>query len=69
LDRAPVLRSQSDNRSRQRVFISSDDRRVSLRSAWLANDGLVSLLGQMTVFSVIYLSSQDVPFRYFMDAI
>ena len=35
---ASVLRSQSDNRSRQRILIRSDDCRVSLRSAWLANN-------------------------------
>ena len=33
-----VLRSQRDNRSRQRIFIGPDDGGVSLRPAWLAND-------------------------------
>jgi hypothetical protein len=35
---ASVLRSQRDNRSRQRIFISSDDGGVSLRSAVLSDD-------------------------------
>jgi hypothetical protein len=35
---ASVLRSQRDNRSRQRIFIGPDDGGVSLRPAWLAND-------------------------------
>jgi len=35
---ASILRSQRDNRSRQRIFISPDDGGVSLRPAWLADD-------------------------------
>ncbi|MDX6459416.1 MAG: hypothetical protein QOE55_3113 [Acidobacteriaceae bacterium] len=35
---ASVLRSQRDNRSRQRIFIGPDDGGVSLRPAGLAND-------------------------------
>lgn len=47
---ASVLGSQSDNRSRQRIFIRSDDRRVSLRSAWLANDLAGMAFGQTILF-------------------
>ena len=35
---ASIMRSQRDNRSRQRIFIRPDDGGVSLRPAWLADD-------------------------------
>jgi hypothetical protein len=35
---ASIMRSQRDNRSRQRIFISPDDGGVSLRPAWLTDD-------------------------------
>ena len=49
---ASVLRSQSDNRSRQRILIRSDDCRVSLRSAWLAR--LISCAVAWTRFTTTY---------------
>ena len=47
---ASLLRSQSNNRSRQRILIITDDSRVSLRFAWLAEDPAGMAFGETLLF-------------------